>query len=228
MACVTKRWIAAAASLLGASLANADTSTPAHGQTWQPSPGDVIAFDVLRQGNKFGTHIVRFDTDGGGDLSVVVDVDLKAGLGPITLFRYQLDATETWRDGQLVGLEGRVNDDGTRERVSALIEDGSLTVKGDGYDGTVALDILPASHWNVAQTLVDQLLSSENGELIDVVVEPLGRETIEAGGEQLDANKFMMDSDIDVTLWYGDDGRWLKLAFEARGQAIEYVLRDLY
>lgn len=206
----------------------ADNASTDAAQTWKPSPGDVIAFDVLRQGNAFGSHVVRFSEASDGGLEVEVDVDLKAGLGPITLFRYELDATETWKDGRLVALEGRVNDDGTREAVRAKSEGNSLVVDGDGYAGEVDPDILPASHWNVAQTTARRLLSSENGELIDVTVQPLGRETIEAGGKSVVANKYLMDSDIDVMLWYDDAGRWLKLAFEARGQSIEYVLKDFY
>lgn len=223
-----KRSLTCALLLVGAGLAHGDTAGTEALRTWTPSPGDVIAFDVLRQGSEFGTHVVRFKEAGDGSLEVVVDVDLKAGLGPITLFRYQLDATETWKDGKLVALEGRVNDDGTRERVMARVQDDALEVDGDGFEGRIDRPILPASHWNVAQTEAQTLLSSENGELIDVKVERLGREVIKAGGVQVEANKFLMDSDIDVTLWYDDQGRWLKLAFEARGQAIEYVLRDLY
>lgn len=222
------RSFACALLLGGAGLAYGDTAGTVSLRTWAPSAGDVIAFDVLRQGSQFGTHIVRFEEAGDDSLEVVVDVDLKAGLGPITLFRYQLDATETWKDGKLVALEGRVNDDGTRESVTAKAKDDTLEVDGDGFEGLIARPIIPASHWNIAQTQARQLLSSENGELIDVKVERLGREVIEAGGVQVEANKFLMDSDIDVTLWYDDGGRWLKLAFEARGQSIEYVLRDLY
>ncbi|MEL6569156.1 MAG: DUF6134 family protein [Pseudomonadota bacterium] len=227
----TFRKIVIAALTFGAAASGqslADTVPLDGPEAWEPTAGDVIAFDVLRQGSKFGSHIVRFNEGSDGALEVVVDVDLKAGLGPITLFKYQLDATETWVDGQLVELEGRVNDDGTRERVRATRGEEGLIIAGDGFEGIVSPEVLPASHWNADQTRAAQLLSAENGELIDVAVLPLGREVIEAGGAEIEANKYLMDSDIDVTLWYGDDGRWLKLAFEARGQAIEYVLRDLY
>jgi len=217
----------AAAIASSAGVAAADNA-PASMERWSPSAGDVIAFDVLRKGNEFGSHIVSFDKNEDGELSVTVDVDLKAGLGPITLFRYALDATETWEDGQLMSLQGSVNDDGSRESVTAELEGGALAVRGDGFSGEVDPSITPASHWNFDQVSAEKLLSVENGELIEVEVKELGRETIEAGGQSIEANKFMMDSDIDVTLWYDDSGRWLKLAFEARGQAIEYVLRDLY
>ncbi|MEM6947335.1 MAG: DUF6134 family protein, partial [Pseudomonadota bacterium] len=181
---------------------------------WSPSPGDVISFDVLRKGNPFGSHTVRFDEGEAGALNVAVNVDLRAGLGPITVFRYRLDANEVWRDGKLVSLEGRVNDDGNREAVTVRTGGAGLTVEGDGYSGEIPLGTLPASHWNVAQVSATQLLSTENGELLDVDVVSLGRETITAGGVEVEANAFLMKSDIDVSLWYDDEGRWLKLSFE--------------
>ena len=55
-----------------------------------------------------------------------------------------------------------------------------------------------------------------------------GQETIVAAGKEVEATRFLLDSDIDVTLWYDEAGRWLKLAFEARGQDIEYVLTKPY
>lgn len=209
----------------GAALANDAAGSPA---LWQPSAGDVISFQVLRQGNPFGSHEVRFDVADDGDLLVETEVCLRAGLGPITLFRYGLETEERWENGQLISLTGDVNDDGDRESVIASAIDGALVVEGDGFEGALDLGILPASHWNVAQTEAENLLSSENGEVLDVTVIPEGRETISVAGQPIEANRFLMDSEIDVTLWYDDAGRWVKLAFEARGQSIEYVLKDLY
>jgi hypothetical protein len=219
---------------IAAPAAQADTGVtatpelPARDFAWQPSPGDAIIFDVLRKGSSFGTHSVRFQRDGEGRLTALVDVDLRAGLGPITLFRYQLDVRETWQDGYVHALEGSVNDDGERQTVSARRSGGQLLVDGTDFKGELPAGIIPASHWNIWQTDAGRLLSTESGELIDIDVRELGRETIIAGGREIEARKFLLDSDIDVTLWYDDQDRWVKLAFEARGQDIEYVLREPY
>lgn len=224
---LVKRALLSCLVLLGAPVAaSADTATPI--ERWAPEAGDVIAFDVLRKGNPFGKHEVRFSETDTGALQVDVHVRLKAGLGPITLFRYELDSTELWQDGELVSLVGAVNDDGTREKMQAARVGDTLRVEGDALRGDVQGLVIPASHWNYRAMEQNQLLSSENGELIQVDIQPVGRETLEIDGQSIAANKYLLDSDIDVTLWYDDTGRWLKLAFEARGQSIEYVLRDLY
>ena len=223
---MTKR--IAASFLMGATMmagaAEAKTETP----KWSPQSGDVIQFDVLRQGKPFGSHTVSFDRDAHGRLIARSKVDLKAGLGPITLFRYNLDATEVWQNGELVSLEGRVNDDGEKGQVEAEREGKMLDVNGTEFQGDVDGKILPSSHWNFAQTRASELLSTEDGEILKVSVSDQGIETIEAAGEPIQATKYLMDSDIDVTLWYDETGRWVKLAFTARGQNIEYVLTNSY
>lgn len=210
----------------GESGAQAAEEAPAR---WTPEPGIEIRFNVLRKGNPFGTHIVRFGEDERGRLTATTDVDLKAGLGPITLFRYTLDATETYsEDGTLIALDGQVYDDGNRGRVSASRVENGLEVEGTQFSGTVDLGILPSSHWNVDQTRQTELLSTEDGEILQVDVRELGRETLQINGTPVEATHYLMDSEIDVELWYDDTGRWVQLAFEARGQDILYTLDALY
>ena len=69
---------------------------------WQPEDGDQIVFNVLRKGKEFGTHKISFDVESDDSFTARSDVELKAGLGPITVFKYELDATETWKNGKLV------------------------------------------------------------------------------------------------------------------------------
>jgi hypothetical protein len=197
-------------------------------KAWQPSAGDVISFNVLREGKPFGSHAVTFTTDANGALVATTAVSLKAGLGPLTLFRYKLDATETWLNGELQKVSGTVNDDGKKRSVTATRKGDALNVSGSDFKGVAPAGIVPASHWNYAQILTGKLLSTEDGEILNVKVVNKGRETIKAGNKTIEANRYLMDSALDVDLWYDDDGRWVKLAFEARGQQIEYVLSDLY
>lgn len=220
---------AAVLALAISGLASADTGDmPAAGASWQPSDGDVISFNVLRNGGQFGSHVVRFDESGEGEITATIDVELRAGLGPITVFRYELDATETWRNGKLVSLRGAVNDDGNRGSVTAVRDGDQIAVDGTDYEGRVDGDIVTASHWNIAQIRASQILSTEDGEIINVAVTEQGRDSLTIGGQQVETTRYLMDSDIDVTLWYDDQGRWVKLAFEARGQSIEYVLEEMY
>ncbi len=207
--------------------AMADNAASPEVAAWSPSDGDEIRFSVRRQGQNFGTHVVRF-SEQDSKLVAETEVRLRAGLGPITVFRYDLSASEIWKDGRLAEIRGEVNDDGKRGRVRAERRGETLVVDGTRFTGDAPPGIVPASHWNYAQTRAEQLLSTEDGEILAVRVIPKGRETIRAGDRAIEANRYLMESDIDVDLWYDDDGRWVKLAFSARGQNIEYILDSLY
>ena len=131
-------------------------------------------------------------------------------------------------EGRAVGRPQRPGRDGKDGSVRASSTGESLNVNGTDYSGAVPLGILPSSHWNVAQTRATQLLSTEDGELIKINVVDKGQDTVVVDGQRVDARRYLMDSDIDVDLWYDAEGRWVKLAFEARGQQIEYALTRSY
>ncbi|MEM6534092.1 MAG: DUF6134 family protein [Pseudomonadota bacterium] len=195
---------------------------------WTPEDGDIIDFEVLRKGKPFGRHVLTFTRAADGALTVVNDVDLKVKIGPITAFRYTLDSTERWAGGQLVSMTGNTNNDGKKTSVDAEAVDGKLVVESSLFDGELPAETIPSSHWNILQAYSSQMLSAESGEVLPIEQVNLGVETIEAGGQQIEATHYRLLSDIDVDLWYDDQSRWVKLAFEARGQSIEYVLSELY
>lgn len=198
-------------------------------EPWQPEDGDVILFNVFRQGDKeFGTHRVSFEVESDGNFTATSDVDLKAGFGPITVFRYSLNATESWEDGQLVELQGSTNDDGDKKSVNASFQNGQLQVDGSGYTGEAPAGIIPSSHWNMLQAFSTKILSTESGEILETDVSKIGEETLQINGRSIPSVHYRLKSDLTVDLWYDDQGRWVQLSFEARGQQIDYRLAQLY
>ena len=195
---------------------------------WVATDGAVIDFTVLRKGKPFGRHMLTFDRDESGDLTVTTDVDLRVKIGPITAFRYRLDSVENWVNGQLVGLNGTSNSDGRKGRVSAVQENGELAVESTKFDGVLPLTTIPSSHWNRMQVYQDQMLSTETGEVLEIDVETIGDDVIMVAGEPVEATHYRLKSDLTVDLWYDAQSRWVKLAFKVRGQDIEYVLNELY
>ena len=195
---------------------------------WVATDGAVIDFTVLRKGKPFGRHMLTFDRDESGDLTVTTDVDLRVKIGPITAFRYRLDSVENWVNGQLVGLNGTSNSDGRKGRVSAVQENGQLAVESTKFDGVLPLTTIPSSHWNRMQVYQDQMLSTETGELLEIDVETIGDDVVMVAGQPVEATHYRLKSDLTVDLWYDAQSRWVKLAFKVRGQDIEYVLNELY
>jgi hypothetical protein len=56
----------------------------------------------------------------------------------------------------------------------------------------------------------------------------IGDDRVEVGDQTVDATHYRLKSDLTVDLWYDNQSRWVKLAFDVRGQRIEYVLNALY
>ncbi len=218
------------------------TSLPAHADSiaevridrealprvWEPAGGEVIEFNVFRKGQPFGEHKLSFERSANGDLKVENDIRLTARFGPIVVYRYRHQSTETWSDGRLIALEGETRKEGDDFDVNATADGDALNVMGTLFEGAVDPQIVPSSHWNRAEVYSDRILSSESGELLEVSTSQIGRETLEIGGEAVDATRYRLVSDLTVDLWYDQEGRWVKCAFEARGQNIEYVLKSLY
>jgi len=194
---------------------------------WEPDDGDVIAFEVFRKGDKFGTHKVSFDRE-DDRLIATTDVDLRVGAGPITFFSYRLDATEEWQGDQLVSVRGKLKDGGDRESVEAEKNGESIKVSGSRFEGDAPADILPSSHWRSEIVTADRILSTENGDLISINPKSAGEDTVTIDGETITATRYEIDSDVPYTIWYDEQGRWVKLEFTARGEKIEYRLASLY
>ena len=196
----------------------------------RPQAGQEIVFDVFREGDTpFGSHEVRF-TEDGGDLIAETTIRLRAGLGPITVFRYEHDTVERWRDGQLVGKSARTLKDGETYEVEAQLTEAGLEVSGRDEEGasfteTYRADLLPSSHWRGYPVEIDAILNTEHGTEMDVVVEYLGETEIEGDGGMIPVRQYRLSSTLVVDLYYDANGNWAGCAFEARGQSVRYVRR---
>jgi len=207
-------------------LALAITPAQANASPWSPSDGVRLEFDVLRDGGKFGTHILTFDRE-GDTLTVDTDVELRVTLGPITLFEHLHDVTEKYTGDSLVWIGSRTKTGGKWKTLSVEAVKGGFNVKGEKFNGLLKSPVIPSTHWNEDQMRQGFLFSTETGETLPMKVTDRGIEKIKAGGRMIEARRYDVDSELDASFWYDAQGLWVKTAFEAQGSKIEYVLRTL-
>lgn len=184
-------------------------------------PRDVV-FDVYRNGSLFGEHAVRFEQLPGGELQVDIDVELRVGFGPVTVFRYQHAADEVWADGALQSLQASTLKDGDRERFT-------LRRRPDGHvdiDGDIVEALHPSSHWSGYTPGVPAVLNTETGEPMAVEIEDLGVGTVATADGVIEARHLRMTGTVAVDLWYDATGRWVGCAFTIGDQDIVYRLRE--
>jgi len=209
-----------------AALAAALTAIPASGGADLAAPYDGrLSFDVLREGKPFGHHTVYFNSS-GDTLTIKSNIRLKVTFGPFTPFRYEHDSTEIWKGGALHSIDARTLKDGEELMVDVSRREDQLNVSGPAFDGLAPGFLLASSHWNDDVTDDSRMISTETGEIMPITVRRMGQETVEGPDGPIQATRYRLTADLSVDLWYDETGRWVKCAFSARGQDVEYVLTD--
>jgi len=187
----------------------------------------TMRFAVHHDGDRIGTHELTFRRTGPERLTVEIAIDLKVGFAFVTLFRYTHRNETRWADGKLVRMDARTNDDGTTHRVRAeRTADGQLRVTTkDGKTRTVPGDTLPSTYWMTATVEQNVLLNTQKGKLADIAVAPRPQtDRVPAPGGPVAAQGYTMSGGLDAEAWYDAQGRWVKLAFQARGATVRYEL----
>jgi hypothetical protein len=186
--------------------------------------GNEIRFDVERDGDVVGQHVVTFTrTDQGVKVDARADIDISVLFIPAYRFKFQ--SHELWRDGALLSMDASTNDDGDYVVVKALRDDTGLRVKSTAGEYE-APTLLPMSHWNAALLKGGVILNTMTGELIDIKVQDVGFDTVTTRNGSLRARHYIYSGDLTGDIWYDSDGRWVRLRFEAHdGSTIDYVCR---
>ena len=190
-----------------------------------PSDG-ALDFTVLRDGKDVGTHRIDFRHIGDA-----LEVDIKTRIAVkmmfITVYRFEHDGHEIWRDNKLVSMETKTHDDGEDHSLVATANgSGELKIVGDGKEMTAKGSMIPASLWNSTFLEAKELLNSLVGTELAIDVTLKGEESVAVNGKSIRAKHYSMTGDFERELWYDADWVLVKIAFKAQdGSDIQYVLR---
>jgi hypothetical protein len=182
-----------------------------------------LAFSAFRNDRPIGSHTLTFHA-AGNNLAVDIDVRFAVGFGPITLYRYTMQGTERWVDGQFAGLETVTNDNGTAHHI-VVRRDGNqlLAQSANGIGWTLPVSSLPLTHWTVA-AMSAGLFNPQDGKPILDQVQPLGLDTLRlADGSSVRAESYHLTGELALQDWYDRTGLWLALRAKAKdGSVIDY------
>lgn len=191
----------------------------------QQSPSGTLLYGIQHEEHgEIGTHGISFSRS-GGDLMVEVRNRMTVKLVFITLFRYEAERREIWRDGRMLSYRGKTHDDGTDLTLAADIQGDKLIIDGPDGRTEAPAGTFPSHPWNpkiVEQTL---LMDTETGKLLEVAVREAGEETIEARGGPVKATKFVVTGDHEREIWFGPDGTWLQMRFDSDGSDVTFTLK---
>jgi hypothetical protein len=213
------------AMLLAAFLAAA--AMPARPSVAAQAVPQTLDFDIAHEGDVVGHHRVTFRQD-GDKLIVHSELKIEVEVLFLTVYRYQQTRDEVWRNGKLVALTSRADDDGTpRDIKGAAGPDGGIKVTSGKDSWTLPAESVPASFWNVSMvTAAGPLVDSLSGKVVQERVIKLGQEMVRAGGRDIVATHYRLEAQHPRDVWYDASGRWVKMRAVARdGSFAEWVLQ---
>lgn len=189
------------------------------------APPADLTFDVVRNDSVIGHHRVSFRQD-GDKLMVNIDVAIKVDALFVTVYRYEQQREEAWRDGRLVAFTSRTNNDGDEYRITGERTADGLKVSDGKASWTVPLESLPISYWNVEMVRRGPLLDTIGGKLLEIAAKKAGEETIEAAGRRMPATRYRLEGERPRDLWYDAAGRWIGMRNKGPdGSTVDWVLK---
>jgi len=158
--------------------------------------------------------------------TVRISADFDVKILFINAYSYYHENTETWKDGCLQQIESETDDNGDLLKVvGGSTSDGFLVETNSGNPRTISSECVRSfAYWNPSFLESKQLLNSQTGKLVDVVITGEGEDTLSINGTTIAAMRYEISMEEGpITLWYTrDTSEWLALEAETGGRTLRY------
>jgi hypothetical protein len=184
---------------------------------------EVRTFAVSVDGKPGGTYTISTTVAADGRETTTVDAAVKVKATLYT-YTYELNSAEVWKNGQLLSVEARSNDDGKKRTVSAVAGNRGLTITVNRDTRQGAADVitstgvrLPAADKTRDTTMFD----AEDGSETAVRVEPLGPCRVMLNGQPIDGVRFRLTGkDVAAEWWFDRTGRVIRQEMKWDGHKV--------
>lgn len=203
-----------------ATLSHASPDTVHHWLNGVPASGEK-AFLIYRKEKPVGFQHVRFDKN-GEDLQVTIHAEITIKFGFITVFNYVHHNVENWRQGSLVSLSSHTDNNGKYEFASVSRNaNGELVSNSSRNSGVIGTDLMTTSYFIPSFVKQTALINSQNGKVLNVSPNYIGKESIAKEDGVTDAYRYRLQGDLALDIWYDQQGQWQKSAFVPNGNKIQ-------
>lgn len=174
-------------------------------------------FNVFLGNKKLGKHTFEV-VEEDGLKRVRSEAEFRYKILFVSAYRYEHTNLERWSDNCLLEFEAETNDNGTRIEASGEKEADGFAVLGEEGKEELPGCVMSFAYWNPAFLEQQKLLNPQSGEYIDVDIEELPITMLEVRGEKVEARPYRLVADnLELTVWYSTDNRWLALESVADG-----------
>jgi hypothetical protein len=187
-------------------------------------PNGSLHFTVLRDGSEVGSHQIDIHR-AGDETRVDIETEVAVKLAFVTLYRFEHDGHEIWRNGQLVQIDSKTDDDGTDKSLHGALGSKGLQIDGSAQKFVAPQTIVPASLWNPEIVKQGRLLNTLDGSEMEVSVKFVGDESVEVHGKSMPARHYAITGQLQRDIWFDADGTLVQVRFKASDDSdIRYVL----
>ena len=184
---------------------------------------DSMRFRVFLDQDPIGEHSFRVSPESGGQ-QVVSRASFDVKVLVFNAYRYRHESREAWRDGCLERIRATTDDNGTAYRIEGEQETNSLELRVNGDSKRLPQCVSTFAYWDRNFLKQRRLLNPQTGEMVDVKVDSAGTERRLVQGREVEAERYRLRADqLDISLWYTPDGRWVALESDTgQGRTLRY------
>jgi hypothetical protein len=182
-------------------------------------------FRVFLDDKEIGTHDYRLRQN-DGQWQLRSEASFEYRLLFVKLYDYQHENVENWSGDCLTGIESRTDANGKPFWVSGELRDDRFVLSGSSGELELPPCTMSFAYWKPEFLQQQQLINTQNGEVVDVQVSGPEQVELEVRGKIQPAWRYELQAgEMNIELWYSDELEWLALESDARGgRRLRYVL----
>jgi hypothetical protein len=178
---------------------------------------------IFWDNKKIGTVHIRLSRDETGEVEELRARASVSMLG-LKLYEFTQDLHQTWDGGELKGMSGSADDNGTKYQVSLERDPTDYQGTLNGKAVTLPGQAFPNTLWHYDIVEHTLLFKQTDLELLHVkVVE--AAETIKLHGKSIPTRRATFSGDFDAVVWFDQDDVLVQGQYEMNGRKIR-VERD--
>jgi Family of unknown function (DUF6134) len=145
----------------------------------------------------------------------------------IPLYVYDHQNHEVWRNGCVVSVSSRTNDNGRKEFVEGAEQDQAFKVRSARGPLTLPACVRTFAYWDENLLAQPPLLNTETGEFQSVTLSAGSVQSVTVAGRPLAAKRYSLRGPhLAIDVWYSDAGDWVALESKLEsGRTLRYEIQ---
>lgn len=195
-----------------------------------PTPSSLEAvrrwhFSVLLNGKPIGEHDFAVTRQASG-FAVETRARFRVKALFVSLYGYDHQDHEIWRDGCLAQVDAQTSDNGRESTVHGRLAGENFQVQGPAGSTSLPACVHTFAYWDPNVLTQQRLLNVQTGVYEPIEVTHLGIENVSARRQDVEAEHYALTGNkFRIDLWYSRAGEWLALESRTqKGSTLRYEI----